>query len=424
MGASISNLSAILKEFYLGPIVNQLNNEILAIELFQKAQVDWQGKKAILPVKVGRNSGVAFLGELGGTLPSTLPTAGQQGYADLTITSRFVYGRFQVTGPVIEAAKTSAGAFVQAIDSEMSGLTEDVKNAANKSMFDGGEVIGYVWEKQNALVFQYAGAVTNSDGSAFTLGAAATTGQLVRLDTYANVGAATRINSITSTAITFNAAIDTSAVPAGVPLAVTLPTASTVKYAVAGAWDLEPAGIMTNLSAKSHWGNDRNSATYEELRAIHKVVDPTTDVYSTLTLRSMDSVLDAINEKSGKKPDLILCNDLMKVEYSSLLQGVGAQNLFVPTDKQSDGYAGFQRLFYNGIEIKSSRHAPKGLFFFLSSKASWKLCVLGEGGFMEEDGNFLFRVANGDAYEGTYRWYFNLVCSEPHANGVLCGISF
>ena len=63
MGATLSStsISAILKEFYLGPIVSQLNNEILAIEVFQKGSIDWQGKKAIIPVKVGRNTGVQFL---------------------------------------------------------------------------------------------------------------------------------------------------------------------------------------------------------------------------------------------------------------------------------------------------------------------------------------------------------------------------
>lgn len=424
MGASITgagSVDAILKEFYLGPIINQLNNEILAVELFQKAQVDWQGKKAVIPVKVTRNSGVAFLAE-----SATLPTAGNQGYADLLVTARFVYGRFSVTGPLIEAAKTSAGAFVTAIDGEMSGLVEDVKNASNKGMFDGSEVIGYVWQKQNAAVFQYAGATSTAVSSAFTLGGANSTARLVRLDTYAFVGAATQVNAVTETSITFNAAIDTTAVPAGVVLAVTLPSTSVVKYNSAGAWNNEPAGIMTNLSSQFHFGVDRTTATgtATQLQAIHRVVDPAVDVYATLNLRAMQKMLDDINLASGKKPDLILCNDTMKVEYTALLQGTGAQNLFVPTDKNSDGYAGFERVFYNGIEIKSSRHCPKGVFFFLSSKVSWKLCVLGEGGFMDQDGSILFRVVNTDAYEGTYRWYYNLVATEPHANGALCAISF
>lgn len=36
MAASIASLAAILKDFYLGPIQEQLNNEVLALELFEK----------------------------------------------------------------------------------------------------------------------------------------------------------------------------------------------------------------------------------------------------------------------------------------------------------------------------------------------------------------------------------------------------
>jgi len=422
MGATLSStsISAILKEFYLGPIVSQLNNEILAIEVFQKGSIDWQGKKAIIPVKVGRNTGVHFLDE---SVP--LPTAGSQLYADLIITARFVYGRFSVSGPLIESAKSSAGAFVTAIDGEMSGLVDDVKNAANKAMFDGGDVIGYVWDKANNANHQYSGALTSADGTAFTLGVAAAKAQLVRLDTYAAVGIATQVNAITETFITFDALVDTSAVPAGVVMAVVLPALSTIKYGVATAWNREPSGIMANLSNQIHHGADRTTATGSpQLQSVHKVVNPATDLFAILSLRSMQRVIDEVNVQSGKKPDLILCNDLMQVEYSSILQGSTAQNLFVPTDKNSDLYAGFNRLFYNGIEIKSSRHCPKGLFFFLSSKVSWKLCVLGDGGFMDEDGSVIFRVPDRDEYEGTWRWYYNLVSTEPHANGVLCAILF
>ena len=201
MAATLSTLDAILKDFYLGPIVNQLNNEILAVELFQKAQVDWQGKKAVIPVKVGRNSGVNFLAE-----SATLPTAGEQKYTDLLVNARFVYGRFQVTGPTIEASKTSAGAFVQAIDSEMTGLVEDVKNAANKGMFDGGSVIGYIWERKNATgaVWQYAGATSTATNVSFTLNTTGSLADLVRLDDYSTVTGSVQVNAITNKTVTLS----------------------------------------------------------------------------------------------------------------------------------------------------------------------------------------------------------------------------
>ena len=40
MAASLTTLSAVMKQFYLGPLQDQLNNEIMAFDLFQKTKVD------------------------------------------------------------------------------------------------------------------------------------------------------------------------------------------------------------------------------------------------------------------------------------------------------------------------------------------------------------------------------------------------
>ena len=85
----IADLEAILKEFYLGPIIEALNNQLEMVQLFTKATVDWSGKKVIIPVHVSRNSGTGFRSE-----SNSLPTAGGQGYVDLTVTAKYLYGRF------------------------------------------------------------------------------------------------------------------------------------------------------------------------------------------------------------------------------------------------------------------------------------------------------------------------------------------
>ena len=41
MAATLTTLSAVMKQFYLGPLQDQLNNEIMAFDLFQKEKVDW-----------------------------------------------------------------------------------------------------------------------------------------------------------------------------------------------------------------------------------------------------------------------------------------------------------------------------------------------------------------------------------------------
>ena len=61
MAATITTLDAILKEFYVGPIQDQLNQEVLALELFEKAKLDWSGKQVIIPIHTARNSGVGAI---------------------------------------------------------------------------------------------------------------------------------------------------------------------------------------------------------------------------------------------------------------------------------------------------------------------------------------------------------------------------
>ena len=144
MPANLQTFDAILQDFYLGPIQEQLNQEVLALELMEKVKVDWNGRRCIIPVHISRNNsaalGNAFVGEGG-----ALPVAGDQGYEDLAITARYQYGRFSVTGPAIASArKGGTHTFISWVDSEMKKLVEDVRDAANKSSIFGGQTQGYI----------------------------------------------------------------------------------------------------------------------------------------------------------------------------------------------------------------------------------------------------------------------------------------
>ena len=87
MAATLTTLSSVMKQFYLGPLQDQLNNEIMAFDLFQKEKVDWVGKEAIIPVRTARNTSPAF------SASAALPTASQQTYASLTVQAKYLYGR-------------------------------------------------------------------------------------------------------------------------------------------------------------------------------------------------------------------------------------------------------------------------------------------------------------------------------------------
>jgi len=416
--ATISTLTAILKEFYLGPLAEQLNQEVLVYDMFDKASVDWSGRRVVIPVHVARNTGVGFSPDDG-----QLPTAGTQEFKRLEVDAKFLYGRFAITGPAIASAKTGPNAFISYVDAEMSKLGEDVKTVANQRAVYGGAVLGYLFDQVNNAAQPYSGRSTG-----LTLNQALSTVDIVRMDTYATVASAQRVNTVTETVMTFDQAQDLTApaaMPADLVFAVVAPTASIIVNGVAGAWNNEPAGITTNLAAPTHFGVSRTDASGNgELQSTHRKVGTAAgDDYEPLTLDRIQLILDLILEKSGGAPDVILMAPAMRQEYTALLVGSSAGNLYVTTDKATKGDGGFTGLSYGDIPMKTSKDCFKGTFFFLTTK-SWKLVELESPGFADLDGAILSRMPGQDKFEGFYRMYYNVACSRPNANGVLTGIEF
>ena len=137
MGATIGTvatpgtLGPILKDYYIGPLQEQLNNEVMVLQMFEKAKISWAGRQGIVPVHVGRNSGVAFKSE-----GDSLKAAGSQTTKRLSFEAAYLYGRFEVTGPAIaSAAKGGTASFIGALELEMDKLKTDVRNKADRFHF-------------------------------------------------------------------------------------------------------------------------------------------------------------------------------------------------------------------------------------------------------------------------------------------------
>ena len=525
-GATRTTFDAILKEFYIGPVIEQLNNEILALEMFEKAIVDWNGKKAIIPVHVSRNSmssTAQFVPESG-----TLPTAGNQGYARLEITAKYQYGRFQITGPAIASAKNGGkGAFIGYTDAEMNKLVSDVRNTANRVSMTGGAAMGYIYEKKTlqtaaaqqvkgaaggtgfgSTVFAYRGDYTvlnavraNAVAAGATLAATDDTQywcpvDLIRMDTYNKVGVDTPGSSnINFFAVDFDAAAGTitiaigsnsgaadkavletvsAALPGvknGTAVAVVLRQAQCVdKNAntlaldmsafVAGNtythWIEEPVGVQGNMSLTTHFGVTRNvkdllaggsvaagivsaDGTAPPLRSwvfCGSKTNATSLTGAALALDRVQHCIDSVQVDeptlSGSGPgriggahevDVMLMHPRQRQQYIALLQGTIAMRINAgqgggPTRK---GDAGFMDVSYGDIPIKVSRAVPNGSIFFLR-KSTWNLAELEKGKFADLDGAVLSRISNTDAWEGFYRWYWNLVCKQPNCNSILTGL--
>ena len=433
--ASAGTLGPILKDFYIGPLQEQLNNEGMVLQMFEKAKISWAGRQGIVPVHVGRNSGVGFRAEGSTGAGGDLPTAGSQTTKRLSFEAAYLYGRFEVTGPAIaSAAKGGTASFIGALELEMDKLKDDIRDQADITAISGGRVVGFLNEHKSGgapetwefrgnfakLAAACAAKGGNVDIAAVDCSNNTLTGEAVTYEFISTVASvdATAINPAAGT-ISLTGALDTSGVAPGFGVALVIKE----EIPALAYLDQEPTGIYGNLGYVSLFGVDRGSDAGDAMElqsVIHTVsVDGDGDA-EALSLSRMQETIDAINITSGMTPDVILMNPIDRAKYIGLLQNSIQMN---PQGSAQSGDAGFLGLAYAGIPIKAARHVDRSLMLFLNTKC-WKLAVLEDGKFADLDGNVLSRVSGKDSFEGFYKWYYNHYCYRPNAQGVLTGISF
>lgn len=439
MSATRTTLDSLLKEFYLGPVQEQLNNEMLVLNMYEKMSVDWSGRSTIIPIHVSRTGAVGFRAENTGVGGTDLPTAEQQGYANLTVVARYLYGTFRISGPAVASAKNGGkGAFIGWMEAEMDRLVTDVKNTADYTMLNGGGVIGFITDSVAAKDHTFTGDYSKIiAGKAVSLVNCFNPG----LDSNSDVLNETYLNDIVASAaldavapknegtgvITFTSSQDTTAVTYGgaARIAPVLVRANTDLADFQG----EPVGIMSNLfgnggivGTPDHFGIVVNGAlrsgTLDSFVRVAEVTPTATGVHD-LSVERLQQVLDEISVLSGEEPDVIICHPSLRANYVAVLSA----SLFATSrGGATKGDGGFLDLSYGNIPIKFSRHCPRGMMVFMNKK-TWKLLQLQSGGFADLDGTTILRAAGQDAWEGFYRWYYNTVCVRPNANGLLVGIN-
>ena len=456
MTATLADFASILKEFYLGPVQEQLNNEVLVLQIMEKATVDWNGRLCHIPLHVGRApNATGFIAESG-----ALPAASQQDYRNYVVNARFLYGRFEVTGPAIASAgKGGKNSFIGWADAEMDKLVSDVKNSADEACFSGGRVLGFLNEQQAVAGvgntnWEFTGDLAKTDALRAVSGGGTMDVAIARLDV-GNAAAydwvvapadPVSLNAVDVGASTVNlldntnggAGWTTLTVDAGFACAVICVDATPAVDAIVGALGAptQPEGIYSNLVGQipnaagtlvapgnvNQFGVPRNAGGANpaiELQSnilTQNIAAP--QARAALSLPRIQQCFDQVMTRCDEEPDCIVMHPTMRTQYTSLLQA-GLQTYTV---KAEHGDAGFTGLSYGNVPIKTARHAPRGGMIFLRTK-DWKMLQLQPGGFADLDGSVLSRAANTDEWEGFYRWYYNTVCMRPNAQAILVGIN-
>src|SRR5476651_611172 len=132
---TLAAFDAALKDLYVGPIVEQLNQKTYLLDQIERDSdhIDHTGRRAVVPLHKNRNRGRKSIAD-GGTLPS----AGAQVYLDAIIPLRYHTYRIELTDQVVEASKTNEGAFASAIEVESKGVAVDMRKDINRQAFGQG----------------------------------------------------------------------------------------------------------------------------------------------------------------------------------------------------------------------------------------------------------------------------------------------
>ncbi len=400
-GATITTLNNILKEFYLPPVVEQLNNEVLLFQRLESSAQELYGKAAFVPVHTSRSGGVGARAELG-----TLPTAGNQAYNRAQYDLKYLYGVVQVSGPSMAKTASEAGSFLKSLQSELDGIRNDLKKDTARQIYGTGDGVVATVSSATATVVTLTSDESIRKGQFYV-------GMLVDIGTIANPVADCTAQAITAvTLATPSITVAASGSPAGghfvfrsgansasatneiLGLQATINSTNTVS--TIGQLSTFVGGIDSSTGANAFWNN---------------LVQPLT----TLNLDNMQKAWGQVRVAGGET-SLMIGSFGVQRQYYGLLQ---SQVRFNEPMKLASG---FQSLDFMGKELVADVDAPFGKLYFLDERFI-KIFSNRDWHFLDEDGLVLKWVSGLDAWQSVLARYINIGVSRRNTMLVGTGIT-
>lgn len=420
MSFNIAEAGSILKQVYLPPLQELLNNATPLLKYIEKEiQEVPGGSDFIIPLHTGRNDSAGD----GAAENGTLRAAGNQTYARTFTSPKYLYGRIRVSGPVIAATKNNKGAFLKALESEMQGLTRDTKRAFNRMLHsDGRDALGfYVSGAGTATVvvndglgnrFDHFNKTTLVDlinGSNDTVRQAAQTmtrGPLVATgrqltDTTGNLAAGAVSGDYFVKSTTLGAQM------MGIAGIVSDANPSSVLY---------PLGLQKLLIAtETDWAAQ---VVYADGGAAELTTSASRVDISFESLLDLETAISVSSDRDASEIDLFMSSPGMKNQYIRLCRN--ERVMF--NNMKLDG--GFSAVTYNTKpwvwDPQSRRNRVYALIF-----DSLMIARLQELDWIDRGGDVLYRISGGDvdAVGATLVAYQELAVKARNQNGVLLNVN-
>jgi hypothetical protein len=409
-----------LKEFYPNDVVMDLVKQKAPFffEFKKSKRISADGRRVIQPVHVSRNTGVSSLGSGG-----LLPTAGNQGYVDLTIPYKYVYGRVDIGGTVMKQTRTSQGAFDDVMDTEIEGAIKDgARDLSRQVMGDGTGTLCQISDTNASATHSLINGQGVADNDDIP-GRFLAPGQIL-VGITALTGAFEFVRTVSSVSANMQTVVFTSTVTPSAANTVLVRAGSASAAALAdSAYNNETIGLLGMVDdgtyVSSYFGNTR--ASFPGLNAFRADL-----AQGNLSLDVMHRAFHAVDTVGDGKIQMLVANQITAREYYSLLQ---VMKRYVDTNalspdgglkRRSDnqGYA----IEFNQVPLREDRDCPLGLLFGIDTD-SFRRYSITEGEWADDDGRILLRNATTDSYEGRLRVLFgNSACLAPNRNFVISSI--
>jgi hypothetical protein len=395
MGATLSTVSAILKEVYEPKIRKQLDDSTVALKRIEKSTegVESQvgGRYVTFPIKTRRNAGIGARNEL-----EALPVPGQQGYAAARVGLKYLYGGVQLSGQTIELADKNYQAFASALDSEVDGLKTDLAKDQNRQVYGNG--VGTI----ATITADAANSITVADTMYLQLGE--------MIDIYDATGVTLRVSNRSITAINTSTGVVTYDGADGsasiVATDIVVRTGSINREWTGFGKIISNTGTLYNIdpTVEPVWKS---------------VVDSNAGVNRALSEGLMISLVDSIRANGGTTTAMFSNLGVRRAYWQLLVQ----QRQFTNTKEFAGGFSGLTFTTDQGeIPFVVDVDAPKNRVYFVNEK-ELTLYRESDWSWMDRDGSMWNRVEGFDAYNARLYQYSELGCHRRNSQGLLADIT-
>lgn len=386
MGATLETVDAILKEIYGPRIVDQLQNETVAIKRIEKSSdniVETVGGKYVnFPLKVGRNHGQGYRNE-----NELLPAAKRQKYNEVVVKLKYGYGRVRLTGQVMTLAEKNYQSFASAMDREMEGIKDDLVKDTNRIAYgDGTGSLATIDDDTGAATTQ-----TVDDASLLEVGM--------------QVDVLVKADGSTVTLDTEVEEVDLEANTVTFADSVTGTDDGTIGIYRQGSFEREPNGLGNIISDGELHGLDSGDQPLWQA-----VIQDNGGTPRALSEGLMIETADKVRTNGGKTSVILGSLGTRRAYFNLLTQ----QRRYTDTKKFEGGFTGLAFNYGTEIPMVEDPDAPKNIMQFLD-ESEMRVHHSKDWHWAEEDGNILKWVTGYDAWEAVMRKYWELGCQRRNA---------